>query len=133
MTDIIKIFNEKYPDRDWDARTEEEEQLCEKEFNDKLQVGVAVVFYDQDGRNNPRFCKIVKRTPQYLSFQQHDIKSVDMHPDQKGYRSSTEHKLFPVWEITHGDPFRRKMYGRGKNNYYTIYDPNEDYIRRWYD
>ncbi len=78
---------------------------------------------------NPRFCKIIRRTENYLFFQQVDSDSIDMRPEEQGYRSYTEYKMIPIWEANVGTPFKRKI----KNCCCTIYDSNNTYITRWYD
>jgi hypothetical protein len=107
-----------------------------------IQTEDILVFYDQDGRMNPRFCIVVNITPRYVYMRNLIHTRVDKYPPKEDemvilqdgtkipkYRSSTEHILTPTNEEV-GEPFRI-MYK--KLTIYNKYDPNKEYIQYWYD
>ncbi len=135
MSSTWEIANEKYPKRSWDQLSFDEQKVCTDEYYNKLFMTDAngifvnkVVFFDQGGRQNPRFCKIVKKTAKFLFFQQVGNTFVDQEPNKTGYRASIHLNMFPTWDQNVGTPFRKKI-----DHYFTIYDNNKTYVDNWYD
>jgi hypothetical protein len=96
-------------------------------YGENVKAGEKVVFYDQGGRRNPRFCIVVKTTQKFLKFQQveHDIEK----DTQEGYVSSTHLKMYPKWDKNTED----KTFLVSKTRKFNIYSDTSDYIKNWYD
>lgn len=129
---------EKYQKQFYDCTKEEKQSIYNdldvlwlEELNRSGANGVGVVFHDQGGRQNPRFCKLIRASRCFFYFQDVHHTSVNLHPNVEGYVSSTEHRLFPCWDKPRGNkPFHLR---RGKCPRFRKYDENRPEIEYWYD
>jgi hypothetical protein len=99
--------------------------------HDDVHVNDLIVFLDQGGRGNPRFCKIVKITKQFVHLVELAHNSELKYEGRcgGGFLMSQEHRLTPTDKIV-GVPFKRKI---DLLSDYNVYDPQREYISQWFD